>query len=182
MDTKVYEFENQEVTVYSCLASDNTRFYSLFTFTTLFHVTSFTKVVSRLKTNEGNNNGRLLRHLSEFNIKSNLRKTSVFVSALGLKEAILSLQNEKRYHYWEFVQSILREYNEILPKHHGILVKKLEFEGESFDFVKVFGDDIEDFFYLYLLKLIMWLILKLIQEYQYLDQIRFLSMRKDLTS
>lgn len=147
MDTKVYKFENQEVTVYSCLASDNTRFYSLFTFTTLFHVTSFTKVVSRLKTNEGNNNGRLLRYLSEFNIKSNLRKTSVFVSALGLKEAILSLQNEKRYHYWEFVQSILREYNEILPKHHGILVKKLEFEGQSFDFVKVFGD-IEDFFYL----------------------------------
>ena len=148
MDTKVYKFENQEVTVYSCLASDNTRFYSLFTFTTLFHVTNFAKIVNRLKTNEENSNGRLLRYLNEFNIKSNLRRTSVFVSALGLKDVIMSLQNEKRYHYWEFVQSILREYNEILPKHHGILVKKLEFEGESFDFVKVFGDDIEDFFYL----------------------------------
>ena len=149
MDTKAYNFENQEVTVYSCLASDNTRFYSLFTFTKLFHVTSFAKIVNRLKTNEENSNGRLLRYLSEFNIKSNLRRTSVFVSALGLKDVILSLQNEKRYHYWEFVQSILREYNEILPKHHGILVKKLEFEGQSFDFVKVFGDDIEDFFYLF---------------------------------
>ena len=148
MDTKVYKFENQEVTVYSCLASDNTRFYSLFTFTTLFHVTNFAKIVNRLKTNEENSNGRLLRYLSEFNIKSNLRRTSVFVSALGLKDVILSLQNEKRYHYWEFVQSVLREYNEILTKHHGILIKKLEFEGQSFDFVKVFGDDIEDFFYL----------------------------------
>ena len=148
MDIKAYNFENQEVTVYSCLASDNTRFYSLFTFTKLFHVTSFAKIVNRLKTNEENSNGRLLRYLSEFNIKSNLRRTSVFVSALGLKDVILSLQNEKRYHYWEFVQSVLREYNEILPKHHGILIKKLEFEGQSFDFVKVFGDDIEDFFYL----------------------------------
>ena len=148
MDTKVYEFENQEITVYSCLASDNIRFYNLFTFLTLFHVTNSTKIINRLKKKPENSNGRLLRYLSEFNIKSNLRKTSVFVSALGLKDVILSLQNEKRYHYWEFVQSILREYNEILPKHHGILIKKLEFEGQSFDFVKVFGDDIEDFFYI----------------------------------
>ena len=147
MDTKVHKIEDKEITIFSCLTSDNIRFYYLSSFITFFNITNFAKIVSRLKMKQ-NNTGRLVRYISEFNIRTQLRRNSVFVSALGLKDVILSLFDEKRYHYWEFVQSILREYNDVLPKRLGMFTTKLNFEGFSFDFVKIFGDDIEDFFYL----------------------------------
>nr|WLJ60282.1 MAG: BRO-C protein [Apis mellifera filamentous virus] len=148
MDTKVHKIEDKEITVSSCLTSDNIRFYYLNPFTTFFKITNFAKIVNRLKSKQ-NNNRRLLRYIFEFEIRSQLRRTTVFVSALGLKDVILSLQDEKRYHYWEFVQSILRDYDEVLPKRLGMFITKLNFEGFSFDFVRIFGDDIEDFFYLF---------------------------------
>ena len=148
MDTKVHKIEDKEITVSSCLTSDNIRFYYLHPFITFFKITNFAKIVNRLKSKQ-NNNRRLVRYISEFEIRSQLRRTTVFVSALGLKDVILSLQDEKRYHYWEFVQSIFRDYDEVLPKRLGMFITKLNFEGFSFDFVRIFGDDIEDFFYLF---------------------------------
>ena len=148
MDTKVHKIEDKEITVSSCLTSDNIRFYYLNPFTTFFKITNFAKIVNRLKSKQ-NNNRRLVRYIFEFEIRSQLRRNTVFVSALGLKDVILSLQDEKRYHYWEFVQSILRDYDEVLPKRLGMFITKLNFEGFSFDFVRIFGDDIEDFFYLF---------------------------------
>lgn len=147
MESKVYTYEDQEVTVLSCLDENNVRFYYLITFLAIFGLKNQRSYIRTRLQNLQKNAKIFLRYLSEFNVSSVLPENSVFVSAAGLREIISKLQHEKKYYLITFLKTIFRDYKESSwSNKNDILMKKVTFEGYSFDLVKIIGDD-DDYFY-----------------------------------
>lgn len=147
MESKVYTYEDQEVTVLSCLDENNVRFYYLITFLAIFGLKNQRSYIRTRLQNLQKNAKIFLRYLSEFNVSSVLPENSVFVSAAGLREIISKLQHEKKNYLITFLKRIFRDYKESSwSNKNDILMKKVTFEGYSFDLVKIIGDD-DDYFY-----------------------------------
>ena len=70
MESKVYTYEDQEVTVLSCLDENNVRFYYLITFLAIFGLKNQRSYIRTRLQNLQKNAKIFLRYLSEFNVSS----------------------------------------------------------------------------------------------------------------